>query len=869
MSNKINIQFAAKGHPGVIQAVKSLNKQVELLAQNNRILMGASGPLTAAQKKTANAFLDSQRAARNTGNTFSVLRSKMLLGSFAAGLFSATLLKLANMAGDANEQMAKASVVFGASTDSVINFANETSEATGRSRYSLIQMAASVQDILVPMGMLRHEAADLSKELVEAAIDVASFNNVTESDAMRDFNSALVGNHETVRKYGIVISEARMQQVALEQGIIQTGDTLTDQQKIMARLAIIQKDSSDAQGDAIRTADSYSNVMKALTAEFQEFGIEVGQQLMPVIKEFAKVMIFILENAFNPKFVRSLIFAMTALSISMLTTEKRMKSMSKTIKGLRASFAALSKSVGRFIKIMIAFEVAGAIFDKIFPGEEELKETSKGVEDITLELKAYNDELSRMTIAQIQVELDKKSLIKIKQEAAEAQEELDEDFPVNLDYPQLSTPIAPGFDATFIKLGTTEFQKLQEKISMLEIKLAEATGSNLDFSKSQLKVIKETEKLNKQLFVYGEETGTSVDKQRLANEAMAKYGININDKVLPAQEKLIEELEEYIQLEGELTAQNEISKIETKIAKLNGQSAAQTFLNQQRTKGIAISEADAQIITDLHDKYEARKDQLELAAAGQQLMNEIMQESQNQELAEIETKLLYLDALAEEIGLTNELAIAMDNLQNKKQEIEDLDGKTHKLSMFRNAAQRDGISLLMSNMSALAAQNKQGAKVAARLSQIEAFINTYEGVTEALSDKDYLGAATILVGGLAAVAQIENAMGQIGSYADGGYVGGSPHSQGGTIIEAERGEFVMSRAAVDSIGLETLNQMNQGGGSGTGTVIINVTGNVMEQDYVEGELAELIKEAVRRGSDFGMDDHRHLGLSGPTTKGIR
>ena len=94
MSNKINVQFAAKGHPGVIQAVKSLNKQVELLAQNNRILMGASGPLTAAQKKTANAFLDTQRAARNTGNTFSILRSKMLLGSFAASLFSASLLKI-------------------------------------------------------------------------------------------------------------------------------------------------------------------------------------------------------------------------------------------------------------------------------------------------------------------------------------------------------------------------------------------------------------------------------------------------------------------------------------------------------------------------------------------------------------------------------------------------------------------------------------------------------------------------------------------------------------------------------------------------------------------------------------------------------
>jgi len=92
--------------------------------------------------------------------------------------------------------------------------------------------------------------------------------------------------------------------------------------------------------------------------------------------------------------------------------------------------------------------------------------------------------------------------------------------------------------------------------------------------------------------------------------------------------------------------------------------------------------------------------------------------------------------------------------------------------------------------------------------------------------------------------------GVYGSFEHGGYVGGRRHSQGGTIIEAERGEFVMSRNAVESIGLETLNQMNQGGGGGN--VNVSVTGNVLTQDFVEGELAESIKEAVRRGSDFGI-----------------
>tara|TARA_Y100000593_G_scaffold58329_1_gene108439 strand:+ start:3576 stop:5867 length:2292 start_codon:yes stop_codon:yes gene_type:complete len=83
-------------------------------------------------------------------------------------------------------------------------------------------------------------------------------------------------------------------------------------------------------------------------------------------------------------------------------------------------------------------------------------------------------------------------------------------------------------------------------------------------------------------------------------------------------------------------------------------------------------------------------------------------------------------------------------------------------------------------------------------------------------------------------------------YEYGGLVGGRRHSAGGTLIEAEQGEFVMSRAAVDSIGVNTLNAMNQGGAG----VTVNVSGNVLTQDFVEGELAESIQEAVRKGVSF-------------------
>ena len=80
-------------------------------------------------------------------------------------------------------------------------------------------------------------------------------------------------------------------------------------------------------------------------------------------------------------------------------------------------------------------------------------------------------------------------------------------------------------------------------------------------------------------------------------------------------------------------------------------------------------------------------------------------------------------------------------------------------------------------------------------------------------------------------------------------VGGQRHSAGGSMIEAERGEFVMSRKAVEAVGLEGMNRINQGGG---GAVNISFAGNVMSQDFIEDEAIPMIKEAIRRGADIGV-----------------
>ena len=151
---------------------------------------------------------------------------------------------------------------------------------------------------------------------------------------------------------------------------------------------------------------------------------------------------------------------------------------------------------------------------------------------------------------------------------------------------------------------------------------------------------------------------------------------------------------------------------------------------------------------------------------------------------------------------------------------------------------------------------KGSAKVTARLQQIGIVASTASGAMAAISPPTgaptpigWINFAAVIAAGAAQAITISKA---IGDFEQGGLIGGRRHSQGGTMINAESGEFVMSRNAVSSIGVENLNRMNQGASGGGGDVTVNISGGMISPEFVENELAESVREAIRRGADFGI-----------------
>ena len=145
-------------------------------------------------------------------------------------------------------------------------------------------MAASSQDTFVPMGFARGEASQLSIQMTKLATDMASFNNANDVEVMNALQSAIVGNHETMRRFGVVITQTTLNQELLNMGIQGGVKSATEQEKVQARLNIIMKGTTDAQGDAIRTSDSLANRTKGLKAQFEAFAIRIGSELVPAFE---------------------------------------------------------------------------------------------------------------------------------------------------------------------------------------------------------------------------------------------------------------------------------------------------------------------------------------------------------------------------------------------------------------------------------------------------------------------------------------------------------------------------------------------------------------------------------------------------------
>lgn len=186
--------------------------------------------------------------------------------------------------------LAKSETVFGDSAGSIATWADSVNESLGLSDEKVIGLAASMGDLLVPLGFTREAAADMTMETTElaGALSAWSQGQYDAEQVSGIVTKAMLGERDGLKALGISISQAEVDQRALEIAQLDGRDAITAQDKALATQQLILDKSTDAQtawSDGTMDAVKSQNELSATIADAKE-GLAKG--LVPVVQSVVR-----------------------------------------------------------------------------------------------------------------------------------------------------------------------------------------------------------------------------------------------------------------------------------------------------------------------------------------------------------------------------------------------------------------------------------------------------------------------------------------------------------------------------------------------------------------------------------------------------
>jgi hypothetical protein len=185
-------------------------------------------------------------------------------------------------ASDMAEAQSKVNVIFGEGAAEVNKFAKSAAKV-GLSKRAVLDAAGTFGTFGKAAGLSGRDLGKFSTEFTGLAADMASFSNTTPEEAIQAIGAALRGESEPIRKYGVMLDDARLKAEAFKLGIYNGTGALTAEQKVLAARAAIFAQTTDAQGDAIRTGNQLAGSQRQLTAQLDNLKVTMGEALLPVI----------------------------------------------------------------------------------------------------------------------------------------------------------------------------------------------------------------------------------------------------------------------------------------------------------------------------------------------------------------------------------------------------------------------------------------------------------------------------------------------------------------------------------------------------------------------------------------------------------
>lgn len=267
--------------------IETVGNSFAKLPSNIQKVIAATDGATKASNKSAKSYL----SLSNQLNGF--IRNMAKLVSLKA---------IATYLGNAAEKFNsyyEAANLFGVSmkglTGEASTFINKMETLLGIDPTEAMNNMATIQGLTTSFGMASDKAYVLSKNLTQLGYDLASLKNIPVAESFTKIQAAISGELEPIRRLGVDLSQARLQQELLNLGYSQSVSSLSQADKAVLRYIAIMKQTTDAQGDFARTLSSPANMIRILQAQLNSLARAVGSLLYPALKSILPPLIAAVE----------------------------------------------------------------------------------------------------------------------------------------------------------------------------------------------------------------------------------------------------------------------------------------------------------------------------------------------------------------------------------------------------------------------------------------------------------------------------------------------------------------------------------------------------------------------------------------------
>ncbi|QDP60706.1 MAG: hypothetical protein GOVbin1434_35 [Prokaryotic dsDNA virus sp.] len=705
-----------------------------------------------AIEKLRNAHKRATAQTRILGGAFSVLRSKLLIFSFGAGLASKAILDQVKAFGIQQDSVERLAVAFGQDGARALDdYSSELQKVT--------TFGDEVTNVAMATIGMYGASAEATMKLTKGTMDLATALGMDLVGASQLVAKTIGSSTNALSRYGITIDATASQEEKAAQATAELERVFGGLAEAMARTT---------QGQITQAQNALGDLQEV-----------VGGLLAPTVVFFAKALKLMAEALQNPIILgASVTFAAIATSTALASAGVTgFTAVTKLATIAQTAFNVVANANPYVLLGSVMLGVAAAVGTYMVGTRELTAEQKKQIE--ATEAAAKADEEAK----------------KAAEDYAKSLEDVEK---------SLEKKIA------LLKAGT-EIEKFAIEN---DIKLADVNED----------LFNEYQALNAEL----------EEEQRLQKLLASAYNSTLQAKIL-SLEADVHELQ-IRELNGELT-ENQIAglrKLEKNLYKLydaqrtvSEGSEELTSLTQQE---VALFNEFAELLTNVADR------RIESLQQEFQARLEISNATISQINQEKDAELAAIDDIFGRRASTHakRLELEKETIAKHKERVDAELANQEKLRKETNKALVKQFRI------------KQSADIAGTI------IATQRAYMETLGKTGFFGiplAKIVLAQGALAVAAI--AAQKPPKMEQGGLIGGRRHSQGGTMIEAEQGEFIVNRNAVQTVGLETLNRINQG--QSQRSINISFQGNVMSKDFLEDEAIPQIKEALRRGGDIGVN----------------